>query len=110
MSMPFPDFTVPETRLPGSYIAKLDSTVPAPTTELVASVDHRRALTIKLTDQGRDAFAQMAPIHAEWIVEIFGELPAAEKKALVHKLDNLKKAMNATLSTESIGLSWGGQM
>jgi DNA-binding MarR family transcriptional regulator len=59
----------------------------------------RRALTIKLTDQGRDAFAQMAPIHAEWIVEIFGELPAAEKKVLVHKLDNLKKAMNATLST-----------
>jgi DNA-binding MarR family transcriptional regulator len=59
----------------------------------------RRALTIKLTDQGRDAFAQMAPIHAEWIVEIFGELPAAEKKMLVHKLDNLKKAMNATLST-----------
>jgi DNA-binding MarR family transcriptional regulator len=59
----------------------------------------RRALTIKLTDQGRDAFAQMAPIHAEWIVEIFGEFPAAEKKVLVHKLDNLKKAMNATLST-----------
>jgi DNA-binding MarR family transcriptional regulator len=59
----------------------------------------RRALTIKLTDKGRTAFAQMAPVHARWIVEIFGELPAVEKKVLVRKLDNLKKAMNATLST-----------
>jgi NodT family efflux transporter outer membrane factor (OMF) lipoprotein len=34
-----PDFTLPETRLPGSYIAKLDNTAPASTIELVASVD-----------------------------------------------------------------------
>src|ERR1700693_3501584 len=34
-----PDFTLPETRLPGSYIAKLDNMAPAPATGLVGSVD-----------------------------------------------------------------------
>jgi NodT family efflux transporter outer membrane factor (OMF) lipoprotein len=34
-----PDFTLPETRLPGSYIAKLDNAAPASTNGTVASVD-----------------------------------------------------------------------
>ena len=59
----------------------------------------RRALVITLTEKGRAAFARMAPIHAEWIVEMFGELSAARKMELVRRLDDLKDAMHATLST-----------
>jgi hypothetical protein len=42
---------------------------------------------------------RMAPIHAEWIVEMFGELSAARKMELVRRLDDLKDAMHATLTT-----------
>lgn len=67
-------------------------------TRQVAEGD-RRATVIKLTSKGRGAFAQMAPVHAVWIEEIFAEMPEAEKRALVHQLDDLKAAMRATLST-----------
>ncbi|HKS60056.1 MAG TPA: MarR family transcriptional regulator [Xanthobacteraceae bacterium] len=59
----------------------------------------RRATVIKLTSKGRGAFAEMAPVHAEWILELFGELPDSEKRNLVRHLDALKAAMRATLST-----------
>jgi hypothetical protein len=41
----------------------------------------------------------MAPIHANWIEEIFAEMPKHEKRGLVEQLDGLKAAMRATLST-----------
>ena len=59
----------------------------------------RRAIVIKLTPKGRNVFAEMAPAHAEWILELFGEMPASEKRNLVRQLDGLKAAMRATLST-----------
>jgi DNA-binding MarR family transcriptional regulator len=59
----------------------------------------RRATVIKLTLKGRSAFAEMAPVHAEWILELFGEMPDSEKRNLVRQLDGLKAAMRATLST-----------
>jgi len=61
--------------------------------------DDRRATLIKLTSKGRAAFAQMAPIHAAWIEQIFSEMPEADKRGLVRQLDELKAAMHATLST-----------
>lgn len=64
-----------------------------------AADDDRRATVIKLTAKGRNAFAEWAPLHAEWILELFAEMPAAEKRALVRQLDGLKEAMRATLST-----------
>ena len=33
--------------------------------------DDRRAIVIKLTAKGRAAFAEMAPVHAEWILDLF---------------------------------------
>ena len=60
--------------------------------------DDRRATVIKLTAKGRGAFAEMAPVHAAWIEEIFAEMPKHEKRDLVQRLDNLKAAMRATLS------------
>ena len=59
----------------------------------------RRALVITLTWKGRAAFARMAPIHAQWIVGIFEELSSEKKRGLVRRLDDLKQAMHATLST-----------
>lgn len=67
-------------------------------TRQVAEGD-RRATVIKLTGKGRAAFAQMAPVHAVWIEEIFAEMPDADKRGLVRQLDELKAAMHATLST-----------
>jgi DNA-binding MarR family transcriptional regulator len=61
--------------------------------------DDRRAIVIRLTAKGRVAFAEMAPIHAEWILELFAEFPESEKRSLVRQLDGLKAAMHATLST-----------
>jgi DNA-binding MarR family transcriptional regulator len=58
----------------------------------------RRATVITLTESGRNAFAQMAPIHADWIKEIFAEMPKQDKRDLIHSLDALKAAMRATLS------------
>lgn len=67
-------------------------------TRRVAEGD-RRATVITLTSKGRTTFAEMAPVHAVWIEEIFAEMSDAEKKSLVRQLDDLKAAMNATLST-----------
>ena len=61
--------------------------------------DDRRATVIRLTGKGRSAFAQMAPVHADWIEDIFAKMPKSEKRDLVNQLDNLKEAMRATLST-----------
>jgi len=58
----------------------------------------RRATLITLTDNGRKAFAQMAPVHADWIEEIFAEMSKQEKRELIRHLDGLKSAMRATLS------------
>ena len=44
-------------------------------------------------------FVSMARIHAGWIEEIFAEMPKQEKRELVQRLDALKAAMRATLST-----------
>ena len=59
----------------------------------------RRATVITLTSKGRSAFAEMAPVHAVWIEEIFAEMSDADKRDLVRQLDGLKAAMHATLST-----------
>jgi DNA-binding MarR family transcriptional regulator len=63
------------------------------------AADDRRATVITLTEKGRTEFAQMAPILAGWIEEIFAEMPKQEKRELVQRLDALKAAMSATLST-----------
>jgi DNA-binding MarR family transcriptional regulator len=64
-----------------------------------AAEGDRRAIVIKLTAKGRRTFALMAPVHAQWIQEMFAEVPEADKRALVRQLDALKAAMRATLRT-----------
>ena len=57
----------------------------------------RRAVVITLTDQGRAAFAGMAPEHESWIREIFGSLAQARKLDLMGGLDDLRAALKITL-------------
>lgn len=64
----------------------------------VAAPDDRRVAVIQLTPKGKAAFDRWAPVHAEWIVTIFNDLPAPKKRQLIVALDELKLAMKATLS------------
>ncbi len=50
----------------------------------------RRAYTVKLTADGRSVFARMAAVHAQWVIELFGGLNAAEKEQVYRLLAKLK--------------------
>ena len=51
----------------------------------------RRAFSVKLTAEGRRAFAGMAAVHEAWITELTGGLSAAEKHALIDLLSKMKQ-------------------
>jgi DNA-binding MarR family transcriptional regulator len=50
----------------------------------------RRALTVKLTDNGLKRFREMAAQHEQWIVELFRGLSAEEKQVMFDLLHKLK--------------------
>jgi DNA-binding MarR family transcriptional regulator len=58
--------------------------------------DDRRAVRVRLTQAGREAFAEMAAAHAEWIAELFAGLGEAEQKALWSRLGQLKASVLAS--------------
>ena len=53
----------------------------------------RRAVRVRLTAEGRRAFARMASAHAEWIAELFSHLEEEEQKALWSRLGRLKESV-----------------
>lgn len=53
----------------------------------------RRAVQVRLTPQGRLAFAEMARAHADWIAELVGALAPAEQEALSTQLSALKASV-----------------
>jgi DNA-binding MarR family transcriptional regulator len=55
--------------------------------------DDRRAVRVRLTEQGRAAFAEMASAHAEWISELFAGLNENEQEALWSRLKKLKTSV-----------------
>jgi DNA-binding MarR family transcriptional regulator len=55
----------------------------------------RRAVRVRLTAEGRRAFASMASAHADWIAELFSDLPEEEQKALWSRLGKLKSSVLA---------------
>lgn len=57
----------------------------------VADPDDRRAYSVKLTERGRQAFAAMAAQHEGWIVELFQDMPAADKQQLASLLATMKQ-------------------
>ncbi|MGV3654543.1 MAG: MarR family winged helix-turn-helix transcriptional regulator, partial [Noviherbaspirillum sp.] len=50
-----------------------------------------RAVSVKLTAEGRRAFGGMATVHEAWITELTGGLSAAEKHALIDLLSKMKQ-------------------
>jgi DNA-binding MarR family transcriptional regulator len=50
----------------------------------------RRAVRVRLTKKGREAFGEMARAHADWIAELFAGLNENEQMALWQRLGRLK--------------------
>jgi DNA-binding MarR family transcriptional regulator len=51
----------------------------------------RRAYTVRLTPNGRLLFDRMARAHEQWVVELLGGLPLADKARMHQKLGRLKQ-------------------
>ena len=51
----------------------------------------RRSFTVRLTAHGRESFDRMARAHEQWVVELFGGLPLADKARMHQKLGKLKQ-------------------
>ncbi|HEY0489682.1 MAG TPA: MarR family transcriptional regulator [Telluria sp.] len=66
--------------------------------QLVVRVPHatdRRGYSVKLTDDGRRAFAEMAAVHEEWIASMLKEMTAAEKAQMIALLAGIKQQLDA---------------
>jgi DNA-binding MarR family transcriptional regulator len=65
--------------------------------ELVARVpdpQDGRAFMLKLTPRGRTVFADMAAAHAAWMADLFRDVPAMDKAAMIALLDTMKRQLN----------------
>ena len=60
----------------------------------VADPADRRAYSVRLTDVGRAAFAEMAAVHEGWIADLLGEMPASDKAQMIALLDKMKHQLN----------------
>lgn len=56
----------------------------------IPDLNDRRVFSVKLTEQGRAAFSQMAQQHEQWISELFAPLPPEQKNQLYDLLGTLK--------------------
>jgi DNA-binding MarR family transcriptional regulator len=53
-----------------------------------------RAFVVKLTPAGRTAFGEMAAVHEGWVVDLFSDIPAADKAQMIKLLDKMKQRLN----------------
>ena len=56
----------------------------------------RRAFAVRLTDEGRQAFARMAVVHEGWIADLLRETPAVDKTHLIALLSQMKRQLDAS--------------
>jgi len=61
--------------------------------ERVEIPQDRRANAVRLTPKGNAEFAAMARAHEAWVIEMFGDLPAADRDRLYAQLGRLKTAL-----------------
>jgi len=61
----------------------------------VADPADRRAFSVRLTAQGRQAFQRMASVHEAWIAELLGGLPVRDKTQLYDLLSQVKQYLTA---------------
>ena len=57
----------------------------------------RRAALVRLTENGRAVFAEMASAHSEWVAELLAELPSEDQKALWSQLGDLKQSVHTAM-------------
>jgi DNA-binding MarR family transcriptional regulator len=55
----------------------------------------RRAYAVKLTDEGRRAFAEMALVHEAWIEELLKDVSSDDKGQLIDLLSQMKRQLDA---------------
>lgn len=60
----------------------------------VQDPDDRRANSVRLTDAGRKAFAEMAAVHETWIAGMLEHLTSTEKNQMIELLDKMKRQLN----------------
>lgn len=65
-----------------------------------ASPTDGRSQVVRLSAQGRRAFAAMAPRHERWIEEMLGSLPPARRDDLYEALGDLRDSIRTSLSHE----------
>lgn len=61
----------------------------------VADPKDRRAYAVKLTEEGRRAFGEMAAVHERWIEELLQDVPADDKAQLIDLLSQMKRRLDA---------------
>lgn len=81
----------------GNVTGLTDQLVKDGLVERLDDLEDRRSYRVTLTPQGRTDFARMAAEHEQWLTELFGGLPGADKDALYHQLGHLRQHLNATL-------------
>jgi DNA-binding MarR family transcriptional regulator len=81
----------------GNVTGLTDQLVKDGLVERLDDLEDRRSYRVTLTSQGRADFARMAAEHEQWLTELFGGLPGADKDALYHQLGHLRQHLNATL-------------
>jgi DNA-binding MarR family transcriptional regulator len=54
----------------------------------------RRAYAVKLTEEGRRAFAEMAAVHERWIEELLQDVAGDDKAALIDLLSQMKRHLD----------------
>lgn len=67
--------------------------------ELVVRVQDpkdRRASAVKLTEKGRQVFADMAVVHERWIEELLEDVSFEDKGKLIELLSHMKRQFDAT--------------
>ena len=67
----------------------------------------RRAWRISLTAAGRKAFAQMAALHEQWVIDLMRGLSDGERAQLHGLLGRLKSTITSTSTSGSDGSSGG---
>jgi DNA-binding MarR family transcriptional regulator len=69
---------------------------------IVRAVDPEdgRAFRVKLTREGRKAFARMAQEHEQWIIEMFGDVSNRDQKTLMELLGRLKSSVTSANKAE----------
>lgn len=60
----------------------------------VPDLHDRRGYSVKLTDEGRRAFAEMATVHEGWIAGLLKGLTAADKARMIALLAQLKQGLD----------------